>query len=387
MEHFDEIRPYHDEEVRPTLNRLVADSSFLNILARHNYPALTENCGPLMEWLTGVIVRRKLRNINDVRGFQSIVEPFLSKVIDKTTSRVSYSGLEHLEKGKPYLFLSNHRDIVLDPAFVNYGLYKNDMETPRLAIGDNLLSRPFVSDLMRLNKSFIVKRSISGRKEKLKTYLTLSAYIHHSIETGHSIWIAQSEGRAKDGNDQTDTAIIKMLNMSKRGKDLSFADSIRTLNIVPVAISYEYDPCDCSKAKELYNTEQHGQYHKADNEDMLSIAAGIEGFKGHVHIAFGAPLTGNYHSATEVATAANNHIHAHYTLHPSNYIAWDLMKSEYDSSRIPAIETLIPSSVLSAKRVEFKQRLHRCPKEHHPLLLKMYAMPVINHYRQKGLLS
>lgn len=382
MEHFDEIRPYYDNEVRPILNRLAADSAFLNILARHNYPVLTEKCGNLMAWLTAIMVRWKLRNIHDVRGFQGLVEPVLGRVIEKTTSQVSYSGLNNLEQGKPYLFLCNHRDIVLDPAFVNYGLYQNEIDTPRIAIGDNLLSRPFVSDLMRLNKSFIVKRSVTGRREKLQAYQTLSAYIHHSIATGHSVWIAQSEGRAKDGNDQTDTAIIKMLNMSRRGQNCSFAESIRALNIVPVAISYEYDPCDLSKAKELYHRAQHGHYQKADNEDMLSIAMGIEGFKGHVHIAFGSPLHDDYNNAQEVAEAVDRHIHAHYTLHPSNYIAWEHIRAQHpELLDIPAIEETVTASNLAEKRTEFQQRLQRCPKEHLPWLLNMYAMPVINHYR------
>ncbi len=381
MEQFDEIRPYHDNEVRPTLNRLITDNNFLNIMARHSHPVLTKKCGRLMEWLTGVIVRRQLRGINDIRGLQGIIEPYLGKIIDNTTSRVSFSGLDKLMKGKPYLFLSNHRDIVLDPALVNYGVYRHGMETPRIAIGDNLLSRPFVSDLMRLNKSFIVKRSVSGRREKLKAYQTLSAYIHHSIDTGHSIWIAQSEGRAKDGNDQTDTAIIKMLHMSKKGKDISFSNSIRSLNIVPVAISYEYDPCDQKKAFELYNTEQAGHYQKARDEDMLSIATGIEGFKGHVHVAFGSQLTENLDNATDVSQAVDDQIHSLYKLHPSNYIAWDLIKEDYPDIKVPDIKDIYPNKDIDDKRQEFLQRLNRSPKNHQRWLLNMYGRPIINRYK------
>ena len=380
MEQFDEIRPYHDEEVRPTLNRLLIDNSFLNILARHSHPVLTERCGCLMEWLTGIIVRRKLRGINDIRGFQGIIEPFLGKIIDTTTSQVSFSGLENLKRGQPYLFLSNHRDIVLDPAFVNYGVYRNNIDTPRIAIGDNLLSRPFVSDLMRLNKSFIVKRSVSGRREKLKAYQTLSAYIHHSIDTGHSVWIAQSEGRAKDGNDQTDTAIIKMLHMSRRGKDISFADSIHSLNIIPVAISYEYDPCDQKKALELHSTANTGQYQKAENEDMLSIAAGIEGFKGHVHVAFGSQLDSIYHSAVEVAEAVDQQIHSHYKLHPSNFIAWEHISQHHPDIEVPDIHTIFPDQDVETKRQTFQKRLSSIPKHLHPWIFEMYGRPVINRY-------
>ena len=385
MEQFDEIRPYHDEEVRPTLNRLLIDNSFLNILARHSHPVLTERCGGLMEWLTGLVVRRKLRGVNDVRSFQGIIEPFLGKVIDNTTSKVTFSGLEQLEHGRSYLFLSNHRDIVLDPALVNYGIYKQGMETPRIAIGDNLLSRPFVSDLMRLNKSFIVRRSVSGRREKLQAYKNLSAYIHHSIDTGHSIWIAQSEGRAKDGNDQTDTAIIKMLHMSKRGKTSSFAESINHLHIVPVAISYEYDPCDQRKAAELYSTEQSGHYQKAEDEDMHSIAAGIEGFKGHIHVAFGSELKGNYHTAADVANAVDQQIHKNYKLHPSNFLAWEQVRHNHPDVKTPGIRQLLSGYNLQTRQEEFQKRLHSIPEKLQPWFLEMYARPVINHFAQQTL--
>ncbi|MGI9277642.1 MAG: 1-acyl-sn-glycerol-3-phosphate acyltransferase [Endozoicomonas sp.] len=382
MQRFDEIRPYHDHEVRPTLDRLLKDRELLHALARHQFPHLSRNLGSLMEWLTGLSLRRKLRNIHDIAGLQQVIEPYLARVIQSSTSRVSFSGLEQLDNSQAYLYLSNHRDIVMDPAFVNYGIYLNGMRTARIAIGDNLLQRPFVSDLMRLNKSFIVKRSVAGRREKLQSYKTLSAYIKHSIGDRHPVWIAHSEGRAKDGNDQTDSAIIKMLHMSYRSSECSFADDIRAMNIVPVSISFEFDPCDRLKARELYETEKHGEYIKADGEDMQSIVAGIEGYKGHVHIAFGTPLNSDYENAADAVTEVDRQIHHNYRLYPSNLLAWEKVSNEYPDVLVPSLEKLFPEADLDSKRSEFERHLNSCDEKHRHWFLMMYANPVLNRYRQ-----
>ncbi|MCW7553357.1 1-acyl-sn-glycerol-3-phosphate acyltransferase [Endozoicomonas gorgoniicola] len=380
MERFDEIRPYHDDEVRPTLDRLLQDAELLHMLSHHQFPRLSEWLGGIMYWLTGRGLRSRLKGVDNIDALQKIIEPYLSSVIESSTSRITYSGIENLKPGKAYTYLSNHRDIVMDPAFVNYGIYKNGMTTARIAIGDNLLQRPFVSDLMRLNKSFIVKRSLSGRREKLKAFQTLSAYIHHSIDTGHSVWIAQSEGRAKDGNDLTDSAIIKMFHMSRKAADASFSESIRSMNIVPVSISYEYDPCDNMKARELYETEKNGHYTKSEGEDMYSIVKGIEGQKGHVHIAFGKPLKDHYESANEVVSEVDRQIHKNYQLQPSNLFAWEALKDLHTGTAVPDLETLFPNENLENKRAIFEQRLATARERHRDWLLKMYATPVFNRY-------
>ena len=382
MEAFDDIRPYHDHEVRPALTRLLKDKDLLNVMARHRYPALTRQLNGIMTWLTALALQHKTRNVANVRDFQAIIEPYLTRIIKTTTSNVTFSGIEHLERNRAYLFLSNHRDIVLDPALVNYGLYLNDMETCQIAIGDNLIKRPFVSDLMRLNKSFIVKRSLTGRREKLLAFQHLSSYIHHCIDSGQPVWIAQSEGRAKDGNDQTDPAIIKMFNLSRRGQNTSFADNIRALNIVPVAIAYEFDPCGCDKAHELYEREQSGGYQKADDEDLKSIVTGIEGHKGHVHVAFGQPLTGDFVDTNAVVAEVNRQIHRNYRLQPSNLFAWEAIRKDLPQNRftVPATSTLFPKADLQQQRQKFARHLDRCPDRYRPWLLKMYAQPVINRY-------
>ena len=380
MERFDEIRPYHDDEVRPTLERLLQDHELLHALSHHQFPRLSQWLGGVMYWLTGRGLRSRLKGVNNIDALQKVIEPYLSQVIESTTSHITFSGIENLKPGAAYTYLSNHRDIVMDPAFVNYGVFKNGMDTARIAIGDNLLQRPFVSDLMRLNKSFIVKRSVSGRREKLKAYQTLSAYIHHSIDTGHSVWIAQSEGRAKDGNDLTGSAIIKMFHMSRKASDTAFSDSIRSMNIVPVAISYEHDPCDTMKARELYETEHSGRYVKSEGEDMHSIVKGIEGQKGHVHIAFGTPLTGSYKTANEVVLEVDRQIHKNYRLQPANLFAWESMKSLHTGAPVPDLNALFPDEDLDSKRAAFEQRLAAADSQHRQWLLKMYATPVFNKY-------
>lgn len=389
MERFDDIRPYDDNEVRPTLERLLQDDELLYVLSHHQFPRLSQWLGGIMYWFTGRGLRSRLKGVDSIDTLQRVVEPYLSRVIESTTRRITYSGIEHLEPGKAYTYLSNHRDIVMDPAMVNYGVYKNGMDTARIAIGDNLLQRPFVSDLMRLNKSFIVKRSVTGRREKLRAFQDLSAYIHHSIDTGHSIWIAHSEGRAKDGNDRTDSAIIKMFHMSRKSSDLSFSSSIRSMNIVPVSISYEYDPCDEMKARELYETNQFGTYTKVEGEDMHSIVKGIEGLKGHVHIAFGNPITNDFSNAAEVVTEVDQQIHHNYQLQPSNLFAWEHIQHLHPMLTVPTttvlLSTLYPDTEFSKadiemKRLEFNARLKRIKEKYRPHFLQMYANPVINRY-------
>lgn len=385
MEAFNDIRPYYDHEVRSVLARLLNDKDLLNVMAKHCYPGLTRQFSGAMTWITHLALKYKTRNIHNIRDFQAIIEPYLTQVIKTTTSKVSFSGIEHLKRNKAYLFLSNHRDIVLDPALVNYALYLNDMETCQIAIGDNLVKRPFVNDLMRLNKSFIVKRSLSGQREKLLALKNLSAYIHHCIDSGQPVWIAQSEGRAKDGNDQTDPAIIKMFNLSRRNKQTVFSDNIRSLNIVPVSISYEFDPCDCDKARELYEKQQTGQYQKADDEDLKSIVTGIEGYKGHVHVAFGKPLTQDLEDVTFVVKEVNHQIHHNYELHPSNMFAWEAISGKIEQHdriiQVPAISKLFPDIDLKKKYDEFTRHLERCPEQCRQQCLKMYAQPVINRFR------
>lgn len=247
----------------------------------------------------------------------------------------------------------------MDPAFVNWVRYQYGMDTVRIAIGDNLLSKPYVSDIMRLNKSFIVNRSATGR-EMMKALTQLSSYIDHSIQSGHSIWLAQREGRAKDGNDTTDPAILKMLYMAHR-KARSFPEHVKRLNIVPVSISYEYDPCDSLKANELYAKEVEGNYEKSKFEDIESIVKGITGHKGHVHVAFGDPIDGDFDTPEALAQEIDRQIISNYYLHPSNLLAAGEEVDVTDEAR-KGLDERLSNTVCGAEDI----------------LRKMYANPVLN---------
>jgi len=379
MGEFDGIRPYQDDEVPGVLLRLQQDRDLLQTLARYRFPRLNRWLPGLAAWLVAGGVRRELQGVTTVDALQRRLEPWLDKVIERSALQVTYSGLENLSKTRPHLFLANHRDIAMDPAFVNYALYHGGHPTPRIAIGDNLLQRSFVGDLMRLNKCFIVHRSVTGRREKLAVYQTLSAYIHHSIAEGHSVWIAQAEGRAKDGCDRTDTAIIKMLCMSRKNEN--FTEVVRSLNIVPVSIAYEWDPCDQMKARELEQRERTGSYRKQPGEDDSSIAKGLTGYKGRVHIAFGTPLTDDYADARAVASETDRQILGLYRLYPSNYLAVEKLPDVPAEVDISGWREQFEPVMLAEEQQRFDQRLAACPQEQRLWWLRQYANPVIS--RQK----
>lgn len=374
---FADIRPYRDDEVRSVMARLLNDNEFLQNIARlrvpwlaGHFPALVR---PLARWLLG----RELAGVDSVYALQSIVKRYMDRMIERSTDQFTISGLDKLSADKPYLFMSNHRDIALDPAFVNYALYHNGHETVRIAIGDNLLSKPFAADLMRANKSFIVKRSAKGPRQILAAYKNLSAYIRHSIKVDQNpIWIAQREGRAKDGCDRTEPAIIKMLTMAQDKNTQSFSDFVNDLHIVPIAISYEYDPCDGAKARELFERATQGHYQKAEHEDLKSIALGISGAKGDVHVSFGTPLCGNFETPEQVADAVDRQIIASYVLHPSNFFAYQMLHGDYPA--LPCgcgAEPFAPEQHQRAEQL-FKQRIAALPEAHRPYALAIYANPI-----------
>lgn len=367
MADFDDIRPYRDEEVVPAIQRLLADKEFITAIIHFKYPSLPDWLTALAKPLFKLRLQNEIGHVSSVRDVQLALEKYINKVIESTTTKLSFSGLENISRDKAHLFISNHRDIVMDPAFFNYALYLNGMETTRIAIGDNLLQKPYVSDLMRLNKSFIVKRSAKGIREKLETFMNLSSYIQHSIEEGHSIWIAQREGRAKDGIDQTDDAIIKMLYMSQKKTGVAFPDYIKKLSIIPTTISYEYNPCDCLIARELYEKAKHGSYQKGPGEDLCSIVTGITGNKGDVHVAFGPALSGHYETAEQVAQQIDQQMASQYVLQSSNYLAM-----EYLDKNKPA-----PETIDNAKREQFRQRLESCDEELREIFLRIYANSIL----------
>ncbi len=319
---FDDIRPYHDSEVPGVMARLMADREMADTLLTMKYPRAARPLG----WLLRPLVRRALRRafggIRTVNDFQMLVGDHFKAMLEKDGTRFTVSGTEHLTPGGAHLLISNHRDIAMDPAFVNLALHLNGHDTVRIAIGDNLLSKPFATDLMRINKSFIVRRSATGRREKLAALTTLSRYIRHCIkEEGASVWIAQREGRAKNGVDRTETALMKMLALYRQ-KGTPYPEAIAELNIVPVSIAYCLDPCDVDKARELHERHTTGSYRKKPHEDLTSIYKGVVGAKGCVHVAFGDPLDFPPADDEELAAWLDRQIVGHYRLQATNFIAW-----------------------------------------------------------------
>lgn len=380
MGSFDNIRPYNDDEVVAVLQRLSTDPDFLNVILRYRYPALANSLGWLLRPLVAWRLRKEIAGISNIADLQARVAPYVEHSVRKATDGISFTGIDNLDPDGVHLYLANHRDIVMDPAYVNYALYQAGIATPRLAIGDNLLQKPFISDLMRLNKSFIVPRSVTGRREKLEAFQQLSSYINHSMLNEHSsVWIAQAEGRAKDGDDRTDSAILKMLHMSQR--QLDFVPAIARLNLTPVAISYEYDPCDLDKARELYILATTGSYEKQPGEDDASIAKGITGYKGRVHVHFDAPLTSGFADARELANRVDHLIWQDYRLFPVNYLAWHQWNKRDTSLSVPAVEDVFSSAEVESARTFWLQRLQQCPAEHQPYLVMQYANPLQNQYR------
>ncbi len=363
IDKFSDIRPYNDEEIQPAIKRVINSEEFIDAILSFRFSKLSKFLGFVLKPLIRRYFLYKWGNINSIDKMQKVMGHYVQQMIDSTTTKFTYSGLENLDPNQSYLYVSNHRDIAMDPSFVNWALYSENFKTVRIAIGDNLLSKPFVSDLMRMNKSFIVKRSVTGVREMMKSLLHLSDYICSSLKEDSSIWIAQKEGRAKDGFDKTDPAIIKMFYVNGKKQKIPFTEYIKSLNIVPVAVSYELDPCDQQKARELYEKAEFGEYKKSEFEDIESIVSGIIGKKGHVHVAFGQPLNCAFENADQVAEEIDTQIYQNYFLHPSNLIA-----AEQDVDNIPAQDI-----------EAFKARIQAIKPELQDTVLKMYANPV-GHY-------
>ena len=377
---FADIRPYRDAEVPDVLARLLHDPEFLSSVARLRIGVAARLVPAIWRPLVRYFLGRELHSVEDVHGMQMVIKGYLEKMIEDTTGGLTVSGLDALDPDKAYLFMSNHRDIAMDPAFTNYALHRGGHQTVRIAIGDNLLTKPWVSDLMRLNKSFIVKRSLHGPRELLAASKNLSEYIRYSIQDENApIWIAQREGRAKDGVDRTEPAVIKMLGLSRDKSSQSFAEHIESLAIVPVSISYELDPCDALKAGEMHALASHGNYQKGEQEDVASIGQGISGSKGRVHVSFGTPLTGALDSADAVAAEVDRQVIESYCLHPTNLYAYHMLHG--DEREIPDDLYLEEGD---SDRASFEARINAMPDAHRPYALAIYANAVASKLALAG---
>ena len=319
---FDDIRPLNNDEVKDAIEELVTNEDFERAFRYIN---------PDVNWKEFSETMRSFKTKEDFKS--KLAYDAVMMVANKTTFSLTISGRSRLPKDKkPCTFISNHRDIVLDASFLNVMLYDVGYGMTQVAIGDNLMIRPWIKTLVRLNNSFIVKRGVSVR-QMLDVSKKLSAYVRHTInETKESIWIAQREGRAKDSNDRTQGSVLKMLNMSG---DQDLVSNIMALNIFPVAISYEYDPCDFLKAKEFQMKRDDPNYVKSQRDDLLSMETGILNNKGRVHFTLTEPINDqlaeldkNMEKNELIASIANiidKEIYKHYRFYPCNYVAYDML--------------------------------------------------------------
>ncbi len=367
---FDDIRPYRDDEVESVLQGLIRDPEFLDAIAHMRLPLLHRWLPALSRSMVRYKFQSLLAHIHRVADFQEQVETYLDANLERTSVSLTTSGVDHLDPQRSYLFISNHRDIVMDPALCNLVLHRAGRDTFRIAIGDNLLSKPFAERLMRINKSFLVRRQASTRRQKFFELQKLSAYIRQSIQSDRqSVWIAQREGRAKDGLDRTDPALLKMLALSGP-EGSSFAERIRDLHLVPVVVSYEWDPCDQMKAHELACKRRDGHYQKAEFEDIESIARGIRGQKGRIHVAFGDEIDSPAADADAMAELIDRQIIALYRLHPSNLAACQI------TGRGLPDGLAADAAMLQAAADQLRERASSLPQDEQQILLQTYANPV-----------
>ena len=340
MDKFEEIRPYYDHEVESKLHELASNKKVINAFL-HSRGHHNSFFNSFLGLFLSFYLNRRLKKIKSIQQYQNMYEKIMEKIIKDTSSGFTYNGLENLQENTSYLFISNHRDITLDPAFLNLALHKNDFSTVNIAVGSNLMDQNWAADLMRLNKSFIIPRSGSSKREIYKSLNLVSEFIFNKVKVeNESIWIAQREGRAKDGKDITDPAILKMIHLTKR-KELSISDFFNQMKVIPVSISYEFDPNDLNKAKEIYETEVNGFYEKKENEDLESISRGISGFKGSVVLNIGNVMNFESDSYEIVAEQITNEISNQFHNHPTNKDALSILNkdlkledNEYFSERL-----------------------------------------------------
>lgn len=368
LESFREIQCYVDDQVSDVLKRLVSDSQFTSSLL-----TLFGASQTLVNKLP------ELEMIDSVDEFQNWIEKHIFPFIETTYESFTVSGLEHLDKNKSYIFISNHRDIVMDPLMVNQALRRNGFSTANCAIGDNLLKHPSANDLALLNRCFKIFRSLKSPRAILNAMKNQSSYIQFlRFHQNENIWIAQKEGRAKDNIDKTNPALIKMLSLSKPS-DMALDEYYESLNIVPVCFSYEWDPCDIDKARQLSRQQDEQNYQKDALDDLIATQKGLKENKGRIHLHFGDVISRNTlpysheqvldHKA--IATEIDRIIKTNYKLYPVNFAAYKKVKGTayencpYDKQ---AINTALK---------ELETRIENCSPEIAKRVLTAYAQVLL----------
>ena len=369
---FDDIRPYNDSEVHPALERIVANPLFSNV-AQYLFPGQDEN-----------LFKQLLLSCNTKEDFQiKVMSQIVAKILHSTAKELTFSGLEHFEGGKKHLIVSNHRDIVLDSAIIQLILFKHGVDTTEIAVGDNLITSSFIEDITRSNKMIKVIRS-SNPREVYTTSKVLSEYIRYNVSNQKSsVWIAQRNGRTKDGIDVTEQGLLKMFDMSGSG---DFVKDFDELSILPTSISYEFEPCDIQKAVEMYVSKRQ-KYVKAEGEDLKSILTGIMQPKGNIHIAFNTPVSlEEIQEASQldknekfkaVCTAMDKRIVAEYKLWGNNYIAYDMINGSNEYAQMYTAEQKAVFEGYMAKQLSAVQLPDVDMDELKEIFLSIYANPVV----------
>jgi hypothetical protein len=370
MQRFDAIRPFYDTEVNEAICASL-NHPMMKALMEFTFPDIDEE-----------VWKNQLKKTHSIRDFQcNFIYQSVKKVLEKSSEGLTTSGFEKLEPNTSYLFISNHRDIILDTSLLNVALFDHGLVMTASAIGDNLVKKSFLKTLSKLNRNFLVQRGLPPR-ELLESSKLLSQYIGQLLlRENRSVWIAQREGRTKDGNDATHSGVLKMLAMGS--DEANLMDYFKKIKIVPVSISYEYDPTDALKMPQLIAEANDEIYIKEKNEDFVTLLSGIIGQKKHIHIHVGAILDKELDViATEfdntnkqiqaLAQTIDDSILQNYKIWPTNYIAYDLLhKTNQYNSHYTADEKSL-----------FERRLEMKIDQNNPLMvesfLAMYANPVVN---------
>lgn len=370
MSKFDAIRPYYDAEVNQALQNAI-NHPIMKAMMNFTFPDVEDEV-----WKT------QLGKTHSIRDFQcNFIYEAIQKVLKKSSDGLSTSGFEKLEQNTSYLFISNHRDIILDTSLLNIALFDHGLVMTASAIGDNLVKKDFLKSLSRLNRNFVVQRGLPPR-ELLQSSHLMSEYIEQLLlRENRSVWIAQREGRTKDGNDATHSGVLKMLAMASGNRNA--IDYFKEIKIVPISISYEYDPTDALKMPQLMAEANQETYIKGSNEDFNNIISGIIGQKKRIHIHVGDILDKELDEIKEENSNSNKQIQAltqvvdesilkSYKLWPTNFIAYDVLhKTDKFSDRYTEQE-----KSLFARRLEM--RIDGKNEQMKESFLAMYANPVVN---------
>ncbi len=373
---YDEIRPYNDSEVPAAIQRM-ADNELFPFFVKTIYPDIDFDA-----------FRNEFLDVKTIGQWHDRMWfPLLWHIIGHTSTALSYSGLENLDPDRRYMFVSNHRDITLDASILNAVLGKNGLRPAEITFGSNLMINQFVTDLGKISKMFRLVRG-GTRSEFYRNSMEVSTYMRHAITTKHeSVWIAQRNGRTKDGNDTSDHGLLKMFAMSSK---LPFVENFGELSICPVAISYEYEPCDFLKTAELCKS-MHQKYVKAPMEDMISIRQGIFQNKGNIHLAICQPISTaelqecdtlpKNDKFTRLAQIIDKRIHSNFKLFKTNYIAYDMQTSADTFAKFYNAKEKTGFQVYMEKGLsQLDPSIN--PKTARQIFVEIYANPVTNSKNQ-----